>query len=360
MKRVVFLKSRLAFRGGLEKYTIRLAKAFVDKGCSVTILTTGAAPRIEGLEIISIAEDSKFSLSHLYRFDQLCRKWTHSHPSDLVFGMERTTEQTHYRAGSGVHAVFLKQRALIDSPLKRLSFHLNPLHRYLLYSEKKAFENPLLRLLFTNSEMVRNEILQNYSTSPLKLQTIHNGVEWKEWELDFKKSFEMPKKSEPYHFLFVGNGFRRKGLPFLLEGLKYLSEEVRVTVVGKDKNLDWYRHHYKNVQFKGSQDDIRPFYQQADALVIPSIYDPFANVTVEALAMGLYVVTSRFNGGKEVLTPQSGTVIEDLTSPQSVAHALQTALSFPKNLSHATQIRQSIKDLDFSNQLYKIVERCIL
>ncbi len=50
----------------------------------------------------------------------------------------------------------------------------------------------------------------------------------------------------------------------------------------------------------------------------------------EALAMGLYVVTSRFNGGKEVLTPQSGSVIEELTSPESVAQALKTALAFPK------------------------------
>lgn len=358
--KVVFLKSRLAFRGGLEKYTLRLAKAFLQKGCSITILTTGPAPDIEGLEIISLAEDSKFSLSHLYRFDQLCRKWTGSHHYDLIFGMERTTEQTHYRAGSGVHAVFLKQRALIDSPLKLLSFRFNPLHRYLLHSERKAFENPHLRLLFTNSEMVRNEILENYSTPPIKLRTVHNGVEWKEWEPDFKKSFELKEKKERYHFLFVGNGFQRKGLPFLLEGLKHIKEEICLTVVGKDKNLEWYRQRYKNVHFMGSQEDLRPFYQAADALVIPSIYDPFANVTVEALAMGLYVVTSRFNGGKEVLTPQSGSVIEELTSPESVAQALKTALAFPKNLLRATQIRQSIKDLDFSNQLYKIVEQCIL
>ena len=45
-----------------------------------------------------------------------------------------------------------------------------------------------------------------------------------------------------------------------------------------------------------------PFYQMADALVIPSFYDPFANVTVEALAMGLFVLSSKHNGGPEILT----------------------------------------------------------
>ena len=57
----------------------------------------------------------------------------------------------------------------------------------------------------------------------------------------------------------------------------------------------------RRVTFFGPQKEIRPFYQFADALVIPSFYDPFANVTVEALAMGLFVVSSKSNGGHEIL-----------------------------------------------------------
>ncbi len=58
---------------------------------------------------------------------------------------------------------------------------------------------------------------------------------------------------------------------------------------------------------------MRPFYQLADALAIPSFYDPFANVTVEALAMGLFVVSSRSNGGFEILDPSKGIIIENLS-----------------------------------------------
>lgn len=361
MPSIVLLKSRLDYKGGLEKYTLRIARAFAEKGCPVTILTTGDPPKLAGMEVISLAKTSKCSFYHITHFDALCQKWLRKHPHDIVFGMERTTNQTHYRAGSGVHAAYLRQRRLTDSPLKCLFFSINPLHLALLRMEKKAFESKSLRLLFTNSEMVKKEILQTYATPSEKIVVIHNGVEWKEWESDFKSSFNRPPSSL-YHFLFVGNGYRRKGLMFLLKGLAKLTfQDWRLTVVGKDKEMRYFQKQAsllgleKRVSFQGPQPDLRPFYQAADALVIPSIYDPFANVTLEALAMGLYVVSSRFNGGHEVLTPEGGYLIDDLTSPESMSAALSQAISHPKTLASASFIREQIKELDFTKQLDKIV-----
>lgn len=353
MKSVVFLKSRLDHRGGLEKYTRRLAEAFSKKGCPVKILTTGACPSWGGIEVVSLGNTSKVSLSHLRAFDARCIKWLEEHPADIVFGMERNSFQTHYRAGSGVHAVYLKRRALTDSWLKRLTFKVNPLHRYLLKVEKRAFEHPGLKLLFTNSRMVKQEILETYATPPEKIHVVHNGVEWAEKEAPFHETFAIPRPG-PFHFLFVGSGFKRKGLPFLLQGLAKLKHPFQLTVVGTDKNLSFYRKLAKGlpVRFVGGQYDVTPFYQQADALVIPSVYDPFSNATLEALTMGLYVVSSKYNGGHEILTEKTGIVIKDLLNPKE---ALEQALNYPKTLERATLIRQSIKELDFSNQLDKII-----
>ncbi len=353
MKTVVFLKSRLAHPGGLEKYTRKLAEAFAKKGCCVKILTTGECTSWDEIEVVSLAPTSKLSLYHLRHFDTLCQTWLAQNPKEIIFGMERNTFQTHYRAGSGVHAAYLKQRMLTDSWLKRLTFKINPLHRYLLANEKKAFENPELKSLFTNSHMVEQEILQTYSTPIEKIHVVHNGVEWIEKEKPFQESFSQPR-SEPFHFLFVGSGFKRKGLTFLIKGLADLKHPYQLTVVGKDKNLPFYQKLAKGlpIQFVGEQKDVTPFYQAADALVIPSVYDPFSNVTLEALAMGLFVVSSKYNGGSEVLNGDTGVIIKDLLHPQK---ALEHALNFPKTLERATLIRQSIKELDFSNQLDKIV-----
>jgi UDP-glucose:(heptosyl)LPS alpha-1,3-glucosyltransferase len=77
---------------------------------------------------------------------------------------------------------------------------------------------------------------------------------------------------------------------------------------------------------------------------------------VEALAMGLFVISSRYNGGREVLNEESGAIIENLTDPMSMVEALTKALSRPKDPVRALQIRNSVKHLDFSNQLDKIVQ----
>ncbi|MEZ5315683.1 MAG: glycosyltransferase family 4 protein [Chlamydiales bacterium] len=353
MKSVVILKSRLEARGGLEKYTRYLAAAFAERGYTVKILTTGNYLSWGKIEVISLGKTSKFSLYHLWKFNVRCQKWLQKYPADIVFGMERNTFQTHYRAGSGVHAIYLKRRMMIDSWFKSFSCFFNPLHRYLLKVEKMIFNDPKLKILFTNSNMVKKEILATYKIQSKKIQVIHNGVEWVEKERPFQETFLKPRR-KVFHFLFVGNGFKRKGLAFLLRGLKTIKDSFFLTVVGKDKNLSFYQKLAKNlcVRFVGEQKDVTPFYQEADALVIPSIYDPFSNVTLEGLAMGLFVVSSKYNGGHEILTRETGVVIENLMNPKA---ALERAFLFPKTLERATLIRQSIKDLDFSNQLDKLV-----
>lgn len=365
MIRVTFLKSRAGFRGGLEKYTLHLMQTFVEKGCAVTLLTTGTPPEVKDVTVHSLGPVSKFSLYHLLYFNSQCQEWLTRHPQDIVFGMERSTSQTHYRAGSGVHAVYLQRRALIDSFWKRLTFRLNPLHQALLSIEKKAFEASELKVLFTNSNMVREEILKTYKTPIEKIEVIHNGVEWNQLHIPFEQTF--PRLApHPFQFLFVGNDYKRKGLPFLLQGLAKLRHtSFRLTVVGHDKKISHFQQMAselglkEKVFFLGAQKEMIPFYQMADVLVIPSVYDPFANVTVEALAMGLFVVSSRYNGGQEVLQNFSGTMIEDLTSAESVASALKIAFTHPKTEKSARKIRESVKELDFPIQLDKIVTKTL-
>jgi UDP-glucose:(heptosyl)LPS alpha-1,3-glucosyltransferase len=358
--KIVFMKMRVGFRGGLEKYTRVLIQAFSAQGCQVTLLTTGKPQPIEGATTLSLAPDSKFTLYQLLYFDYLCKKWLQKNPQDIVFGLERTTSQTHYRAGNGVHAIYLQRRKMVDSWWKQRSFTINPLHQILLKMERKAFESPDLKVLFTNSQMVRKEILSLYATPAEKIHCIHNGVEWEKWGCHFEATF--PKKEAPYHFLFVGNGYKRKGLTFLLEGLEQLKKrDFILTVIGKEKDPHYFVEQAKKmglgkkILFLGAQSELIPFYQRADALVLPSIYDPFANVTNEALAMGLFVVTSQYNGGHEILQKNTGEIIDDLTSPESVARSLERAFDYPKNESRSRMIRESIKRLDFSNQLHKIV-----
>jgi len=376
-RKVALIKRRFGKFGGLEKYAFRLTQAFAQEGCEVHILTSDATPQNRLPSSVFLHRfdvESILGFRTIDLFDRACARFLSKNPMDIVFGLDRARSQTHIRAGNGVHAAYLQQRKISDSFLKQCTYSVNPLHNLMLEIEKQAFEDPNLKRLFTNSQLVKEQVLNTYSTDPKKITVVHNGVEWKEYASPFSTWLEAKakiaggSKIDPtsFQFLFIGNGYQRKGLSHLLHGLALLkNQDFHLSVVGKEKNSNVYKQLAvklglaDKVTFFGPQKNSTPFYQLADALIIPSIYDPFANVTVEALAMGVFVVSSSFNGGKEVLEESTGTVIDSLTDPESIKHSLEIAMLHPKTWLRSQNIRESVQYLDFSNQLEAIVRPCL-
>lgn len=355
---LAIIKKELHASGGLEKVTRRLVDEFQNRGIEVTVYSTN-----------SYTPKGFFKFQQLKDFDLWASKEAAKHP--VVLSMDRSSFQTHHRAGNGVHAAYLDIRAQTEG---RLRFALNPLHRLQLSLEKKTFESPETKAIIVNSHMVKEQILNYYKTPSSKIHVIHNGVEWNELEADFADSILNRKKyatvlgldPSVFQFLFIGHNFKRKGLDVLLESLALLkNKNFHLSIVGSDKHMSSYKTQARHldleskVTFFGAQAVSRPYYLASDCLVIPSTYDPFANVTVEALALGLLVVSSKMNGGHEVLQPHTGTVIENAQNPEEVAAALESAMNHPKEPLLATTIRSSISHLDYSNQLAKICDLCL-
>ena len=99
-------------------------------------------------------------------------------------------------------------------------------------------------------------------------------------------------------------------------------------VVGKDKEQGRYQQLAKTlnceerVRFFGMQSETLPFYQMADGLLLPTLYDPFPNVILEAMACGLPVITTTGCGGAEFIVDcHNGYVCDALDIP-----ALQQAV----------------------------------
>lgn len=373
-KSIAFLKSQINKSGGLEKYTLRLAESFAKAGHKVVLLTTDVEEQMNStsVEIVSLGKRSRLSFWHLLQFDKRCQAYLQEHPQDVVFGMDRNfCLQTHYRAGNGCHAAYLQRRSHYESWFKAQSFRFNPLHQLLLRMEKKTFEHPKLQKLFVNSEMVLQEILNHYpEVDREKLAVVHNGVEWNELQKPFEDGLLLRPKilkqlglnPDAFQFVFVGNEYERKGLFLLLEALALLSgEKWQLSVLGKERHPERFKQRAKalgledRVRFFGPVKEVKVYYSAADALVVSSLYDPFANVTVEALAMGLYVISSSANGGSEVLTPETGMVFSDLKDPQELSRCLKQALNQRKTKESATRIRQAVAHLDFSNQINKVL-----
>ena len=372
--KVSFVKRHLSSGGGLEKYTRVLADAFCERGCDVSLLCQDLTHPLD--KRIAIEKvDIPWSFSKLKGFDKGAKKWLKEHPQDIVFGMCRTSEQTHMRAGNGVHLAYIEMRKQIDPWIKRNTYFLNRSNQAILDLEKKGFENPSLRTLFTNSNMVKDEVLRFYNVEPEKIEVIHNGVEhrafqeefdqWGQTRADLLK--ERALSADLHHFLFIGNGYFRKGLLPLMRSLAAIPHRhFHLHVIGKEKNITYFRKEAKRLKidkqitFLGPQPHVAKFYALADTLVIPSYYDPFANVTVEALAMGVFVISSLTNGGSEVITPENGAIIPSLFDQDSFTEVLRKRLDSKKNMHEAQTIRLSIAHLDFEIQLNKMIDRCLI
>ena len=375
MTNICILKRNFSSLGGLEKYTWKVAQAFAKRQGKVTVLTADQVNQSDSaISFVKLPSTRLLGWRKIQEFDEKVTNYLSDHSFNVVLGMDRNKHPTHIRAGNGVHAAYLKQRRTIDPLFKTLTAPLNPLNRLILHIEKESFESPQLKVLFTNSHMVKSEILHYYHTPPEKIEVIHNGVEWKEMEKDFTTWIESKSRMSPalkldpntFQFLFIGNGYQRKGLEPLLQALAILpKKDFHLSVIGKDKNIPYYQNLAaklglsQQVSFFGPRTDVRTFYQFCDCLVVPSYYDPFANVTVEALAMGLFVVSSKHNGGSEILKQSMGAIIPSLSDPEGFAHVLKQALAHPKTWIRSQNIRNAVHYLDFPNQLNQLINRCL-
>ncbi len=370
--KIAFLKSDLTKSGGLEKYCFALARECMKRGHDIVILTTQSIEKAP--YIIELGKKLPISCVHLLYFDLLCRKWLKKNRVDAVFGFDRNfCPQDFYRAGNGVHAAYLDERKKTSSLFKKISFSLNPLHHLILAMEKSTFESSKLRSLFTNSYMVKEEVLRYYpKVAKEKIAVIHNGVEWSKLHVPFEESLGGREKfcktlnldPSRYQFLFIGHEYTRKGLHLLLQAASNLPKDAfELSVVGKERHMKQFEelsrklNLQQNVHFFGPQKSTTIFYQAADCMVIPSLYDPFANVTMEALAMGLYVISSAKNGGSEVIhSEDEGMIFHNVEDPKELARCLTKALFKPKTAQSSTKIRNTYQSYDFPLQIGKYID----
>lgn len=311
MLKVAFVRQRYAQDGGAERFVSRALDALRSRNVSLTLVTREWRGG-EGFEVITC---NPFHLGRLWRdwsfARAVCRELA-KRPFDLVQSHERIACCDIYRAGDGVHREWLKQLARVRGPLGRLGIMLNPYHCYTKRAEKRMFTGPRLRAVICNSRMVKDEIRRNFGVPDGKLHVIYSGVDTSVYHPDLKKHraeirarHGIPESATL--FLFVGSGFERKGVPALLQAMARLPENACLLVVGRDKHAQRFQRDARalglsrRVIFAGAREDVRPYYGAADALALPTLYDPFPNVALEAMASGLPVVTSLRCGAAELI-----------------------------------------------------------
>lgn len=309
--RLALIRQRYAEDGGAERFLARAVHALRAQGVSVTLI----AREWQGGSGYETLRCNPFHLGRLWRdwsFARCVCRLLKAQRFDLVQSHERLACCDLYRAGDGVHREWLAIRARALPAWRRWLQALNPYHIYVKHAEQRLFASPRLKAVICNSHMVKEEIRRWFGVPEEKLHVIYNGVDTEHYHPRLKQEraavrarYGIPE--EATLLLFVGSGFERKGIGGLLEAMAGLPTDVYLLIVGRDRKQPRYAARARalglgaRVRFLGVQPDVRPFYGAADALVLPTLYDPFPNVALEAMACGLPVVTSTKSGVAELI-----------------------------------------------------------
>jgi glycosyltransferase involved in cell wall biosynthesis len=146
-----------------------------------------------------------------------------------------------------------------------------------------------------------------------------------------RSSFGLP--TSDFALLLIGNGWANKGLPCLIEALALLGDlPVRLIVAGNDDRTPYVAQARRlsvagRITFLPHSPDVIQYFAAADAYVGPSTQDSFALPPAEAMACGLPVITSRSNGGSEIITHGAdGLILEDHSDYRTLATFIRSLI----------------------------------
>lgn len=304
-------------------YLSRLMRALVDRGHEAHLFAEAWKDVPEGVVFHSVTAEGGRAERPL-RFAENADAEIGKESFDCVFSLERTIRQDVYRAGDGLHRVWLERRRESAPWWKKWLTGTGGFHRTMMALEARTLDPANTRHVIVNSNMVRDEILKHFAFPAERIHLVRNGIEVGRFAHPDRKvarrRWDLPE--DAFVLLFVGSGWERKGLPVLLKAVAAMKDQdVRLLVVGKGKKP---RKVPEGVVFAGSMPDVEVAYAAADLFVFPAIYEPCANVVAESLASGVPVVTSRQNGAAELLDEGvNGTVLQNPADVDEVVRAIQ-------------------------------------
>jgi UDP-glucose:(heptosyl)LPS alpha-1,3-glucosyltransferase len=302
--RIAFLRRRFSPTGGAERYLLRLASGLATLGHRLTLYCEEWTPRENPFHELRTV-NSNDPLSYAKKMASLPLRDRH----DIVFSLERVPGCDLYRAGDGVHAEWLGYRQAFHPFLGPIRTQLRPKNRHLCALEARVFAPDGTRHVICNSRFVADQIIQRFDYPPSRIDIIPNGVPYNQFSTGDRALGRQALKLEPndYVILLVGAGAERKGHAIARQAVRKLRRPGARLVIVDTPPPAAMPH----------------IYAAADVFLLPTLYDPFANVTLEALAAGLPLITSAQNGASEILQNETnGFILPRADDENLIVHLL--------------------------------------
>ncbi|MBI3461949.1 MAG: glycosyltransferase family 4 protein [Planctomycetes bacterium] len=340
--------------GGVEQWTWQFTQRLVQRGHEVHVVATRFAPETQHAGIISHSVPAVSSRTKLAeQLEQAVRRLAVDVIHDTGAGWHCDIFQPH----GGSRLASFEQNLLLESPL------LRPIKRGLApYLPRYREFDRLMRRQYAGrartflalSRMVAHDMERFHRVRPEQIRLIYNGVDLERFTPALRSRHRQEQRDrlgvrDEVLLLIVAHNFELKGVPTLIRTVGLLrrqGEPVRLAVAG-GKRLARYQRLAEKVgavaaiTFLGPVVDPAPWYAAADIYVQPTFYDPCSLVVLEALATGLPVVTSRFNGAGELLTPGiDGYLVQDPADVEELAQAIRPLLAVDQRMAMSIAARR--------------------
>jgi UDP-glucose:(heptosyl)LPS alpha-1,3-glucosyltransferase len=327
-------------RGGAEQWTWQFASWLAGKGHKPHVLASTIRP---GAETLGVACHLLGAACSREDFAQRASRKLAAIALDAVLDTGAGWHCHVFQPHGGSRRASFEQNLLLAPawarPFKRGLAKCLP--RYREFDRLTALQyDPRGKLFAALSQMVARDFVRHHGVPEERIRLVYNGVDVDRFSPSHRARWRRVMREklglgDELLILIVAHNHRLKGVPSLVAAVGRLLKEgrrVRLAVVGGRKGRFGQalvrRYSAEGaVLFAGSAADPVPWYAAADVYVQPTFYDPCSLVVLEALASGLPVVTSRFNGAGELLTEGlEGYLVGNPADSSELADALRRLL----------------------------------
>lgn len=317
--------------GGLELYAFELVKGLLDRGMRVTVICEkdDTSYRHEKLSVIHfVAPKSGAGKAEKieHYFTVASKAVAENGPFDLVhsqhFPIEKVDVVTFHN-----HTIY--RLCEVGQRWEQL-LNLVKIKTSAAYKLRDRHDRALChqaRCLIFPAQVCVDDFRRHYNFEGNHIAIAHPGS-----SAASDASSHSRETSETFKFLFVGKGFRKKGLDVLQQAcvlLKGRKKDFKLYVAGlRAKPLDAARLAVaglsRHVEYLGFQKDMDAVYEKAECIILPSRIEPFGMAPVEGMRRGLVPIVSRVCGVAEVLKDESDALIlEDHLKVQELAALME-------------------------------------
>jgi UDP-glucose:(heptosyl)LPS alpha-1,3-glucosyltransferase len=340
-------ESVLPVRGGAETYIADLARRLAADGHTVHLYAcrwdASALPASIVYHALTVPSGPRFLRP--WRFGRAVEAACQTAKHDVTVGFDKTWGQDVLYPQGGLHAASaahnqLKFSNIFTRTLASTAKWFDPAAWSFSRLERKQYLTEPRPIIVVNSRMVQRHFAEFYGIPESHLRVVPSAIDPQRFaatDRSERRTTERQRWGVPSDVpvgLFVAMNYRLKGLAPLIKAAALLPKTARLKLaaVGHPKYARYQRLAEslgvaERFLFLGHRKEPKEAFFAADFLVHPTFYDPCSLVVLEALACGLPVITTRYNGASELFdVPAAGQVIDDPHDSVSLAAALTTML----------------------------------